>query len=188
MRTLLSAAACALAITACTSDADREMLPGDTGATPASSAAPAATASATMRDANGRELGTLVLADAGSGIAISGTLTGLPPGDLAIHLHTVGACEPPFTSAGGHWNPTNRQHGSENPEGPHFGDMANITVTPDSTVSVQRESPGGTLAGENALLDADGAAVVIHAGADDYRTDPAGNAGDRIACGVVTRD
>lgn len=142
-------------------------------------------ATAVMRDRTGRDLGTLTLDDTGQGIRLAGTLRGIPPGEHAIHLHAVGRCEPPFESAGPHWNPTNAQHGTENPQGPHFGDMPNITVGQDSTVSVIVSTPGGTLRGENALLDGDGAAVVIHAGADDYRTDPAGNAGERIACGVV---
>jgi Cu-Zn family superoxide dismutase len=138
-----------------------------------------------MRDANGRALGTLSVTEAANGITVAGRLTGLPPGAHAIHLHTIGKCEPPFTSAGGHWNPTNRQHGRDNPQGPHLGDLPNITVSADSSASVDVASPGGALRGANGLLDDDGAAVVVHAKADDNRTDPAGNAGDRIACGVL---
>ncbi|HLV26716.1 MAG TPA: superoxide dismutase family protein [Gemmatimonadales bacterium] len=191
MRTILSITACAFALTACSTDAGRDMMPDDTttpGGMTADDAPAGATASATMMDASGRELGTLALADAATGITLTGTLTGLPPGEHAIHVHTVGACEVPFTSAGGHWNPTDSEHGTQNPNGPHFGDMLNVTVAADSTVSVQRDTPGGMLEGENALLDADGASVVVHAGPDDNVTDPAGNAGDRIACGVITRD
>ncbi len=171
---------------------------------------------AIMRDASGREIGALTLTEAPrgaggnqmeggtapqdttsgvmqgapgatpQGITVTGQLTGLPPGERAIHIHAVGQCEAPgFTSAGPHWNPADRQHGTENPQGPHHGDMPNITVGADSTVSVQVTTTAGTLRQTDALLDADGAAVVIHAGADDYRTDPSGNAGDRIACGVV---
>ncbi|HEY0971664.1 MAG TPA: superoxide dismutase family protein [Gemmatimonadales bacterium] len=194
MRIALLALACGLTLTACggqdgaaTSDtaigadtAAPPMTDVDTGATAAG------TVTAMMRDASGRELGTLMLADAATGITVTGQLTGLPPGERAIHVHTIGQCEAPaFTSAGGHWNPTNRQHGTENPQGPHHGDMLNITVGADSTVNVNVTTQGGTLHQADALMDADGAAVVIHAGPDDYRTDPAGNAGDRIACGVV---
>lgn len=139
-----------------------------------------------MRDANNRDLGTLDLTETRAGLTLSGTLRGLPPGQHAIHLHTTGKCEPPFTSAGSHWNPTRREHGRDNPNGPHLGDLPNITVAQDSSVVVSVTTPGGTLRGANALIDADGAAVVIHAGPDDYRSDPAGNSGNRIACGLVT--
>lgn len=145
-----------------------------------------AAARATLRDASGRELGMLMLADTVGGIALSGRLHGLPPGQHAIHLHMTGLCEPPFETAGGHWNPMNRQHGLENPAGAHFGDMPNITVGPDSAVTVQTLTPGGSIRGPDGLLDADGAAVVVHAQPDDNRTDPSGNAGERIACGVVS--
>ena len=146
-----------------------------------------ASVTAAMRDAAGRDLGTLTLADsAQGGIAVTGRLTGLPPGEHGVHIHMVGQCQAPFESAGGHWNPTSRQHGSQNPQGPHLGDMPNITVGADSSVNVQVTTPGGSLRGANALLDSDGAAIVVHASADDMRTDPSGGSGARIACGVVT--
>ena len=138
-----------------------------------------------VRDAAGRDLGTLIVRGEGEGIAIFGTLERLPPGTHGFHLHDTGRCEAPFESAGDHWNPTSRQHGRENPGGPHLGDLPNLTVPEDSTVVLQVMT-GGTLRGATALLDQDGAAVVIHAGPDDERTDPAGNSGSRIACGVVT--
>jgi Cu-Zn family superoxide dismutase len=143
-------------------------------------------ASAAMRDSAGRSVGTLTLTEGSEGIAVSGRLTGLAPGDHAIHVHTTGRCDPPFESAGGHWNPTNRQHGAQNPQGPHVGDLPNVTVASDGGVTVEVTTPGGTLHGTSGLMDADGAAVVIHAQPDDYRSDPAGNAGGRIACGVVS--
>lgn len=155
------------------------------GATPGGAQA-GAPVTVAMRDAQGLDLGTVTLTESGQGIAVSGTLRGLPPGEHGIHIHTTGRCEPPFESAGGHWNPTNMQHGSQNPQGPHFGDMPNLTVGPDSTATVQATTAGGTLRGQNALLDADGAAVLVHATADDYRTDPSGNSGARIACGMAT--
>ncbi len=139
-----------------------------------------------LRDAQGRDLGSVTLVESGQGIRVSGHLRGLPPGEHAIHLHATGRCEPPFESAGPHWNPTTQQHGTQNPQGPHLGDMPNLTVGADSTATVQQVTPGGTLRGQNALLDADGAAVVVHAGPDDDRTDPSGNSGARIACGVAT--
>jgi Cu-Zn family superoxide dismutase len=138
-----------------------------------------------MRDASGGDLGTLSLTPTTGGLMLSGTVRGLPPGMHGIHLHTTGQCEPPFASAGGHWNPASRQHGTQNPGGPHLGDMPNIVVGPDGSATVNVMTPGGTLRGADAVLDADGTAVVIHERADDYRTDPSGNSGNRIACGVV---
>jgi superoxide dismutase, Cu-Zn family len=157
------------------------------GATTTAAPAPATGGGVTvsMISATGTELGTLTLTDAGAGIAVNGTLRGLPPGDHGIHLHMVGQCTPPFESAGGHWNPTSKQHGTQNPQGPHAGDMSNITVGADSTVTVNVTSAGGPLRGANGLVDSDGAAVLIHASADDNKTDPSGNSGARIACGAI---
>jgi Cu-Zn family superoxide dismutase len=139
-----------------------------------------------MRDAAGKDLGTLTLTEGNPTITVAGRLSGLPPGEHAIHLHTVGRCEPPkFESAGDHWNPTNRQHGTDSPRGPHLGDLPNFTVSRDRSALIEAPTPGGTLRGDTALLDSDGAAVVVHARRDDYKTQPAGNSGDRIACGVV---
>ena len=192
MRSILTLAATALALAAC-GPSDDTMIDTsgvglDPGAPVAGTADPAAAtgqASAVMRDSAGRELGTLTLADAAGGIAVSGTLRGVVPGTHGFHIHTTGQCEPTFDAAGGHWNPTNAQHGTENPQGPHLGDLPNLTVGADSTATVQATTPGGSLRGENPLLDADGAAVMLHAGTDDNRTDPSGDAGSRLACGVV---
>ncbi|MBA3553591.1 MAG: superoxide dismutase family protein [Gemmatimonadales bacterium] len=156
---------------------------GDTG----SAAGAGNQSSAAMRDARGRDLGTLTLAPDGEGIKVSGRLVGLPPGEHGIHLHAAGRCEPPkFESAGDHWNPTNRQHGTGSPKGPHLGDLPNLEVARDSSVTVEETTPGGALSGAAALLDADGAAVVVHASPDDYKSQPSGGSGDRVACGVVT--
>lgn len=138
-------------------------------------------AKATLRDASGSELGTLTLTETDSGIQVTGTLRGLPDGEHAIHLHTVGRCEPSFEAAGGHWNPTGQEHGR------HFGDLRNIVVQ-DGDADVNGTTPGGSLRGDPALLDDDGGAVIVHAGPDDYRSQPSGNSGDRIACGVVAPD
>ena len=143
------------------------------------------TATATLRDASGRRVGTLTLADSYAGILIHGTVSDLGLGGHAIHIHSVGKCEAPFTSAGGHFNPQGRQHGYLNPSGPHLGDLPNLTTPAAGSLTFEYLLPGVTLKGTNALLDADGAAVVIHASGDDYRTDPAGNSGARAACGVI---
>ena len=152
-----------------------------------SGAQSAGPATAALRDAKGKDLGTVTLTESGGKISLSGQLTGLPRGTHGIHLHTVGKCEgPKFESAGSHWNPTNKQHGTQNPSGPHLGDFPNLTVGQDGSAKVDATTPGGTLRGENPLLDSDGATVVVHAKADDNKTDPSGNSGDRIACGAVS--
>jgi Cu-Zn family superoxide dismutase len=144
------------------------------------------TAQATLHDQAGREVGTLSVKENGQGFVITGSLDHLPPGVHGIHIHTVGACTGSFTSAGGHWNPTGRQHGFDNPMGPHMGDLQNITVAADSSADVAvNNRGGGFLRGPGGLLDGDGASIVVHAGPDDYRSDPAGNSGARIACGVL---
>jgi Cu-Zn family superoxide dismutase len=111
----------------------------------------------------------------------------MPSGTYAAHVHTTGACNPPdFTSAGPHWNPTGAQHGKDNPAGMHKGDLPNLIVGANGRGSLEFVIAATTLTGgPDALLDADGAALVVHAQADDYRSDPAGNAGARIACGVL---
>jgi Cu-Zn family superoxide dismutase len=145
-----------------------------------------ATASATLHDASGRRVGTVTFADSYSGVMIRGTVSDLGLGTHAIHIHAIGKCEAPFTTAGGHFNPQTRQHGYLNPRGPHLGDLPNLTTPAAGSLTFEFLLPGVTLKGTNALLDGDGAAVVIHASKDDYLTDPAGNAGARAACGVIT--
>lgn len=185
MRAVMVMLACGYVCFACgggDTAADTAALGADT----AGSGAGTGNVTAAMRDSTGRDLGTLTLTESAEGITVAGTLRGLPPGEHGFHLHTTGQCTPTFEAAGGHWNPTGRQHGLQNPQGPHFGDMPNITVGADSTLTIQATTPGGRFRGANALLDGDGAAVMVHADPDDYRTDPAGNAGARIACGVAT--
>ena len=150
-------------------------------------------ARAEMRDSAGRELGTVRVLLTSSGARLTGTLAGVPAGAHGFHFHQVGRCDgtasPAFQSAGGHYNPAGRKHGTLNPEGPHAGDLPNVTAgadtrltLPDSGVTVAMNET--TRAG---LFDADGSALVLHAGADDYRSDPAGNSGARLACGVLVR-
>ena len=151
--------------------------------------APAATASATINDAMGKTVGTATLRETNSGVLIKADLAGAPPGTHAIHVHTTGKCDAPmFMTAGGHFAPGMTKHGLLAPGGPHAGDLPNIYVPADGKLSVELLEPNVTLAaGPRSLLDADGSAIVLHAMADDYMTDPAGNAGGRIACGVVTK-
>jgi len=143
-------------------------------------------ANAVLKDAQGAEVGRATLTTTPSGVLISLDLTALPAGEHAFHIHAVGKCEPPdFKSAGPHFNPDTTKHGLMNPEGPHAGDMPNLHVPESGKLQIEVLNPTVTLSAESALLDEDGSAVVIHAAADDYQTDPAGNAGDRIACGVI---
>ena len=121
-----------------------------------------------------------------SGLEVRVQAAGLPAGHYGVHLHEVGRCEgPAFASAGPHWNPTGRQHGSLNPAGHHLGDLDNLDVDEAARAGWNSRSPARAASGADGLLDADGASLVIHAAADDYRTDPSGNSGARIACGVL---
>jgi Cu-Zn family superoxide dismutase len=141
---------------------------------------------ATLKDRSGGEIGEATLRDTPNGVLVSLSLEGAPPGKHALHIHETGQCEPPFRSAGGHFAPDGRSHGFLDPQGPHAGDLPNITVPDTGRLQIEVLAPRVTLTeGAHRLLDADGAALVIHQGADDYRTDPAGAAGERIACGVI---
>jgi Cu-Zn family superoxide dismutase len=145
-------------------------------------------ATATLKDATGQTIGQATLTDTPNGVLVHVVLTSAPDGTHAFHIHQTGACEAPFTSAGGHFNPASRQHGIENPMGMHAGDLPNIQVPSGGGLTFDTFAPGVTLkAGANTLFDADGSALVMHQGMDDYKSDPAGNAGARIACGVITR-
>lgn len=137
---------------------------------------------------DGRVVAHAAVRAAGHSLRVRVDGAGLAPGTYGVHVHSVGRCDPPaFAGAGPHWNPTARQHGKDNPKGMHMGDLPNLVVGADGRGSYQYAIADATFAGPSAdaLLDADGAAVVIHAQADDYRTDPSGNSGARIACGVL---
>ena len=121
------------------------------------------------------------------GVLILLDLTAAPSGTHAFHIHETGKCEPPeFKSAGGHFNPDETKHGILNPEGPHAGDMPNIHIPADGKLTIEVLNTLVSVDGDNGVLDDDGSALMIHAGPDDYKTDPSGNSGDRIACAVLT--
>jgi superoxide dismutase, Cu-Zn family len=154
--------------------------PGNAMALPASGGA-----RATLAMADGADVGSAVASAAANGLTFTVDARNMPAGTYAVHVHTTGKCEgPKFESAGGHWNPLGKQHGRDNPQGAHYGDLPNLTISSGGTGSVSFTVPGAAM---NGLLDADGAAFMIHAKPDDYKTDPTGNAGDRIACGVFAR-
>lgn len=129
----------------------------------------------------GASVGGVQVEQRSGGAYVRVAVEGLPPGDHGLHLHAVGRCDSPaFQSAGGHWNPAGRQHGHLNPAGQHAGDLPNLTVSTNGRGAINFLATGGP------LNDADGTALVIHAKPDDYKTDPSGNSGDRIACAVIS--
>ena len=142
-----------------------------------------------LKDAKGNSVGMAMISAAkGGGVSIELDVKGLTPGEHAIHFHAVPKCEAPFTSAGSHFNPANKKHGMQNPEGPHAGDMPNFTVAANGTAKTTVTNKNVTIVdGANSIYASGGTALVIHAAADDMKTDPAGNAGDRIACGTITK-
>jgi Cu-Zn family superoxide dismutase len=149
---------------------------------------PAATATATLKNAEGQTIGSATLRDTPTGLLVKVDFAGAPAGVHGFHIHTTGQCTAPFTSAGGHFAPGGTHHGLLAANGPHAGDLPNVTIPADGKLSLEVFVKDVTLAaGPRSLFDADGSALVLHATADDYTTDPAGNAGARVACGVVTR-
>jgi superoxide dismutase, Cu-Zn family len=141
-----------------------------------------------LKDAQGKAVGDVIVWDQGPGVGLQLNLHDLTPGEHAIHFHQVPKCEAPdFKSAGGHFNPEGKKHGFDNPDGHHAGDMKNFTVGANGKAKLKIEDNEVTLKdGPHSLLS-NGAAIVVHAKADDYKTDPAGNSGDRVACGVITK-
>jgi Cu-Zn family superoxide dismutase len=143
-----------------------------------------------LRDGAGNLVGQATFFEDRSGVRLRVEVRGLTPGQHGIHLHAVGRCEgPDFTSAGGHFNPSDRQHGLQNPAGPHGGDLPDLVAVADGVTLYETTTARVTLqAGRpNSLFDADGSALVIHADADDQVSDPAGNSGGRVVCGVIRR-
>jgi superoxide dismutase, Cu-Zn family len=149
----------------------------------------AQSAHADIMNTQGQKIGTTKIRPSGSGVRIDVSVSQLPPGNHGIHIHNVGKCEgPAFTSAGPHFNAATKKHGKDNPDGPHAGDLLNLEVKSNRTGQGSFLDPNVTLGdGPNSLFHEGGTALVIHADADDYKTDPAGNSGARIACGVIEK-
>jgi len=164
---------------------------GTSGDRPTSAASsPPLSAGAPLQDKEGRQVGVATLVETPDGVRISVSVNRLPPGPKGLHIHAVGLCQPPeFTSAGAHFNPGEKKHGRLNPEGAHAGDLPNLVVAANGNGRVDFTSKLVTLraGAPNSLLGEKGTAVVVHAAADDERTDPTGNSGARIACGVIAR-
>ncbi|GFO80459.1 MAG: superoxide dismutase [Cu-Zn] 1 [Methyloceanibacter sp.] len=143
------------------------------------------TATAALKSADGKDVGTVTLTAVPTGVLLDVNVTNLPAGTHAFHIHETGLCEgPDFKSAGGHYNPEEDKHGLMNPAGPHAGDMPNIHVPANGQLRIEVLNQMVNL---DSLLDEEGTAIVIHEGPDDYKSDPAGDAGPRLACGVIAK-
>lgn len=142
-------------------------------------------ASANMMRADGTTAGVATLSQRSDGLWLSVAADAVGPGTYGMHIHAVGRCDgPTFETAGPHWNPAMKQHGRDNPMGSHAGDMPNVTANADGKLAIETKLLGAMV---SEVLDGDGASVVIHAKADDYKTDPSGNSGTRVICGVFKK-
>ncbi|MCT2400577.1 superoxide dismutase family protein [Novosphingobium mangrovi (ex Huang et al. 2023)] len=178
IRTARIAAACALALSASAALAGEDPASGE-----------GKTVEANVIGLDGNSLGKVTLVQTPTGVLVSTDLKGLPEGEHGFHFHEKGVCDPAegFKTSGGHFAAGAHEHGLMTMGGPHGGDMPNQYVGPDGVLKEQIFNTGVTLTpGPKSLLDADGSALVIHAGADDYTSQPAGAAGARIACAVIS--
>jgi len=149
--------------------------------------AAAQSAKTTLKDKDSKDVGSATLTQTPAGVLIALSVKALPAGEHAFHIHGVGKCEPPFMSAGGHFNPDKKKHGMMATDGPHAGDMPNLHIPASGELVVEVLNGAVTLekGKPNSLFGPEGTALIIHAGKDDYKTDPTGEAGGRIACGLV---
>ena len=181
---LVAAVSAAALISACQRPQEAE---SDNAANAPAMAEPAAPQTIALNGPDGRPVGTVTLTEDSNGVTLKVDASAIPAGTHGVHLHEKGLCDgPDFKSAGAHLNPTAKQHGRDNPMGSHLGDLANFEIGAGGTATtsflvggVSMSEPGTTLA------DADGTSLVVHAEVDDYKTDPSGNSGDRVACAVL---
>lgn len=183
----LTVSVCVMLVAGCTRQTESER--GNETAAPTTGGLPLQL-QVQMVNREGSHVGTITAENAEEGVRFRGRVTGLTAGERGFHIHTVGRCDPPdFSSAGGHYNPTNAHHGEQNPQTPkpHLGDLGNLNVGEDGVANIDVVAENTTLGeGENSLRMGQGSALVIHAGSDDLRSDPSGNSGDRVACGVIS--
>ena len=181
MRTILisTAAVLTMGLAACGSSETEETAVDDMAAEPMDEPMQAV---AMLMTADGESVGTATAMQEGEGVSVTVEGMNMPAGMHGVHIHEVGTCAPDFSASGGHWNPTDETHGLEEPEGQHAGDMPNLEVGDDGAGTLTYTLEGG--ATWDGLMDADGSAFIVHAGEDDQSTDPAGDSGDRIACGI----
>jgi superoxide dismutase, Cu-Zn family len=160
-----------------------------TGCQSVSPAARPVTSRAELKDPSGRTVGSATLSEGAGGVRVIVEAAGLQPGEKGVHIHEVGRCEPPsFESAGNHFNPDARQHGLQNPKGPHAGDLPNIVIGADGRGRLDATTRRITLgAGASSVFDSNGSAIIVHTAPDDQMTDPSGNSGGRVACGVIVK-
>lgn len=175
--------ATSIVLSACAPEGDGELEAADEQPAAATNQAERTTAEYDISNADGEVVGRLELVDGAGGVLLKAEVDGLEPGEHGFHLHETGICEPPFESAGGHYAPDGRAHGLLSEGGPHAGDLPNLVVGEGVSTTVAHAWAGGLSIGE--LTGGDGSALVIHAGPDDYLTDPAGAAGDRVACAEI---
>ncbi|HEY4552568.1 MAG TPA: superoxide dismutase family protein [Bacillaceae bacterium] len=184
---ILSMFVLSVAASACASDEEAKDKQLNEEAAPVSAKTPY---NVKIINSKGSTIGSAILSEGSKGVNIQLMAEGLEPGKKAIHIHETGKCTAPdFKSAGEHFNPLGKEHGFNNPKGFHAGDLPNIEISAQGKVEVELNATEVTLqpGQKNSLLDADGSAIVIHEGPDDYKTNPAGNAGDRIACGEIVK-